>query len=341
MRRVSPGIALSILIAMLVVVAAVELSVGPMNIPVVQVIPDSWAYFHGGTSPGAVVMGAIRLPRLCVAILVGMGLAASGTALQAIFRNPMADPSVIGVSSGGSLGAILAIATGLASRGLWYTPLAAFVCGLIAMFVVYRLGTIGGRTAIHSLLLSGVAIGSFCSAVVTLFLSLQPSETMQQMLFWLMGGLDGSSWFTAGLLLAVVLLVLLVYSLHARAMDIVSLGEEQAQGVGVNLQRVKQAVLVAAALLVGTCVSITGVIGFVGLIIPHLLRLWIGPGHRLLIPASALGGATLLVAADIVARMAVSPIELNIGVVTSLLGVPFFLYLLRKQYAVVRGGGWR
>lgn len=336
MRRPSGLVVILTLSVLLLIVAVVECAVGPMSIPLHLVIPQSIAYFQGGRSADAVVLGAIRLPRLCVAMLVGAGLAASGTALQAIFRNPMADPSIIGVSSGGSLGAVLMIATGMATRGLWWTPVGAFIAGMTTMFVVYRLGTIGGRTAVHSLLLSGVAIGSLCTAVVTLCLSLQPLQTMQEMLFWLMGGLDGSSWKTTLLMVGVMAVAMPIFLSQAHALDILSLGEEQAEGVGVNLQRVKQANLVAAALLVGVAVSVSGVIGFVGLIVPHLIRLWAGPVHRLLIPAASLGGAALVVLSDIIARMALSPIELNIGVVTSLIGAPFFLYLLRKQYALIQ-----
>ncbi len=199
------------------------------------------------------------------------------------------------------------------------------------MAVVYRLGTIGGRTAVHTLLLAGVAVGSLCSALVTLVLSLTPLETMQQILFWLMGGLDGSTWMSAAWLAVSVAAGMAIYMAHADALDVMSIGEEQAEGVGVPLQRVKRVLFVTAAVVVGVCVSISGVISFVGLIVPHLVRLWLGPRHRSLVPASALGGAVLVVAADIVARMALRPVELNIGVVTSCLGAPFFLYLLRRH----------
>lgn len=337
-RYPAPWVVFSVLILLLIVASVVECSLGPMNIPFADVWKGSLLYFQGNRSADSVVLGAIRLPRLVVAILVGAGLASSGAALQAIFRNPMADPGIIGVSSGGSLGAVIVIGTGLASRGVWWTPGGAFVLGVLAMFTVYRLGTIGGRTTIHSLLLSGVAVGALCNAMVTFILSLQPSETMQQMLFWLMGGLDGSSWTTSLVLFLVVIVTFVLFLSQAHALDILSVGEDQAEGVGVHLQRVKQVVLVASALLVGVSVSFTGVIGFVGLIVPHLIRLWAGPVHRQLIPAAALGGSVLVVVADTLARMLFSPVELNIGVVTSIIGAPFFLYLLRRQYRVMRKG---
>lgn len=315
----------------LVVAAVLEVSLGPVTIPFMQVLPKTVAYLRGDHSTAAVVMGAIRWPRLCVAVLVGAGLAATGAVLQAVFRNAMADPGVIGVSAGGSLGAVLVITAGGASVHAWAVPGGAFAAALTAMAVVYRLGTIGGRTAVHTLLLAGVAVGSLCSALVTLVLSLTPLETMQQILFWLMGGLDGSTWMSAAWLAVSVAAGMAIYMAHADALDVMSIGEEQAEGVGVPLQRVKRVLFVTAAVVVGVCVSISGVISFVGLIVPHLVRLWLGPRHRSLVPASALGGAVLVVAADIVARMALRPVELNIGVVTSCLGAPFFLYLLRRH----------
>ncbi|MCL6548574.1 MAG: iron ABC transporter permease [Alicyclobacillus sp.] len=326
------GARLLILALLLVLSAAVEVSVGPLSIPAARILPDTWAYLHGARTADAVVIGAIRWPRMLVAAWVGAGLASTGAVLQAIFRNPMADPAVIGVSAGGSLGAVVAIQLGAASVGAWLTPLAAFASGLAAVYAVYRLGTVGGRTAVHALLLAGVAVGSFCSAVIALILSLAPVQTMQQMLFWLMGGLDGSTWSHVWIAAVFAGAAILIYSTQGHALDILSLGEEQAEGVGVHPQRVKQIVLVTAALVVGACVSVSGVISFVGLIVPHLMRIWIGPVQRVLVLASAVGGAILVTASDIVARMALAPVELNIGVVTSCLGAPFFLYLLRRQY---------
>lgn len=324
---------LLILVGLFCVSAILEVSLGSLRIPFDHILPDTWAYFHGGRSPEAVVIGAIRWPRFWVAAFVGAGLATTGAVLQAVFRNSMADPAIIGVSSGAALGAVAVISLGWASTSQWLTPLGAFATGLATVFIVYRLGTIGGRTAVHSLLLSGVAVSSFSSAVVMLLMSLTPYQTALQMMFWLMGGLDGSSWGEAGLVGSMVVVGLIVYLSQARALDILSVGEEQAEGVGVHLQAVKQVVLLVATFVVGACVSVSGVIGFVGLIVPHLMRLWMGPVHRVLIPASALGGATLLMVADIIARMALSPSELNIGIVTSCLGAPFFLFLLRRHYA--------
>ncbi len=338
MRWKSPTLAIPLLCGLLLGSLTLEISLGPLGIAPDKIISATLAYFHGSHGTDAVVMGAIRWPRALVAALVGAGLAATGAVLQAIFRNPMADPGIIGVSSGGSLGAVAAIQLGWSQGGIWVTPAAAFLTGLVTVWVIYRLATVQGRTALYALLLAGVALGSLASALMSLLLSLAPLETMQQMLFWLMGGLDGSTWPVAGVLAGVTLVGGLFYLWLAPALDVLSLGEEQAEGVGVPLQRMKQLALFASALVVGTCVSATGVIGFVGLIVPHLLRTWVGPGHRRLLPASALGGASLLLLADVVGRMALQPIELNVGIVTSCLGAPFFLYLLRRRTTGNQGG---
>jgi iron complex transport system permease protein len=331
-------IAFIVLFASLLISAAIEVSWGPVQVPISRIIPDAMGYFQGGRSTNEVVIGAIRLPRLLMAALVGAGLASTGAVLQAIFRNPMADPSIIGVSSGGTLGAVLMIQFGVSQILQWSIPLGAFCSGLIVVFVIYRLATVKGRTGTYSLLLSGVAMSSLCSSIVTLLLSLAPLETMQQMLFWLMGGLDGSTWSQLAMVCVFVAGGFLVFLWQSNSLDIISIGEEHAEGVGVALQRTKQIALCTAALVVGACVSSTGVIGFVGLIVPHLLRLWIGPRHHLLIPASALGGALLLVLSDIVARTILYPVELNVGIITSCLGAPFFLFLLRRQESNVHGG---
>ncbi|MCL6631916.1 MAG: iron ABC transporter permease [Alicyclobacillus herbarius] len=338
MRHPSTRLALCALAAALVIATAMEVSIGPMSIPVAKLIPDTLAYLHGVRSGDAVVMGAIRWPRALVAILVGAGLASTGAVLQAVFRNSMADPAVIGVSSGASLGAVLTIQVGLAKLNVWATPVGAFLSGLVVVYVIYRLATLQGRTAIYALLLAGVAVSSFCSAMVMLLLSLVPLQTMQEMMFWLMGGLDGTTWTSVWMVLVFVFAGLAVYGWQAQALDILSIGEEQAEGLGVPIQTIKQILFAMSALVVGACVSVSGVIAFVGLIVPHLIRMWVGPRHRVLLPASALGGGILLALADLLGRMALQPVELNVGVVTSCLGAPFFLYLLRRHYKAFERG---
>ena len=325
-----------ILVVLLLVVTVVEIAVGPLGIAITKILPDAIAYFRGTTSVDAVVMGAVRLPRVVVAAFVGVGLASAGVALQAVFRNPMADPGVIGVSSGGSLGAVIVIAMGLSGLSIWVVPLAAFTTGLITVFVIYALATYRGYTSIYALLLSGVAIGSLAGAVVDLLLSLEPLQTMQQALFWLMGGLDGSTWSSAGIVASFSTIGLLFFMMEAPTLDLLSLGDEQAISVGVHVEAHKRLVLVFSALVVGSCISVSGAIGFVGLIVPHVMRLLIGPSHRFLLLTSALGGAILLIFSDILARTVLMPSEINIGIVTSVLGVPFFLMLLRHQQKTSR-----
>lgn len=322
---------MSLLIVVLVLAALVEVAVGPIMMSPGKVVSETFAYFAGAQTPDAVVMGAIRLPRMVAAAVVGAGLASTGAALQAVFRNPMADPAIIGVSSGGALGAVLVIQLGLAAVSPWWTPVGAFAAGLLTVYIIYKIATVGGRTAIYSLLLSGVAISSFCGAMVSFVLSLAPTETMQEMLFWLMGGLDGITWPSVWMVGAFTAAGMAVYGLYGSALDILSIGEEQAEGVGVNLQQVKRVMFITAAFVVGACVSVSGIIAFVGLIVPHLMRLILGPRHRYLLPASAIGGAILVLLSDIVARLILLPAELNVGIVTASLGAPFFLYLLRRR----------
>lgn len=320
-----------ILIALFLVSAVLEISIGPMNVPFQDIVPDTWDYFVGHQTTDATVVGAIRWPRLLVAVFVGSGLAMAGTALQAVFKNPMSDPGVIGVSSGSALGAILMMHLGVAAGSMWGTPIGAFIFGVLVVVLIYRLSTVRQRTNLYVLLLAGVAVSSFCSAVITAILSLSPLQTMQQMLFWLMGGLDGSNWKESGVLAGLNCLALVVFMSIGWSLDIMLTGEDHAEGVGVPVQRVKQLTLAMSALIVAVCVSTSGVISFVGLIVPHVLRQFVGSKHRLLIPASALGGATLLSLSDLAARMVFSPIELNVGIVTSCLGAPFFLYLLFQR----------
>lgn len=338
MKRFPPITALVFLSILLLLVAAVEISVGPMWLPLDRIVPDARAYFFGVHSADAVVMGAIRLPRVVVALFVGAGLASTGAVLQAVFRNPMADPGVIGVSSGAALGAVFSMQLGAAALGVWAVPIFAFFAGLITVFVIYALATVKGFTSIYSLLLAGVAISALSGAGVDLLLSLSPLQSLQQALFWLMGGLDGSTWTNALLVGVFSVIGFLIFWIEAPTLDLLSLGDEQAHGVGVHVERKKRLLLTICALIVGSCISVSGAIGFIGLIVPHIIRLVIGPSHRLLLPASAIGGAILLIASDIIARTVLMPVEINIGIVTSALGVPFFLFLLRKQQRLSRHG---
>jgi iron complex transport system permease protein len=266
---------------------------------------------------------------------VGTGLAVAGCVLQGVFRNPMADPGVLGVSSGAGLGAVIAIYAGLGARDLWTLPAIAFAGALLTAATVYALATRAGRTPVLTLLLAGIAVGSLLTSAIGLVMILAREVQVQTMLLWLMGGFDGETWEQVGVAVPVILAGSAACLLFARELNILATGEESARGVGVPVEWTKRILLGLVALVTAAGVSVSGTIGFVGLMVPHMLRLMIGPDHRGLLPASAVGGAAFLILADLGARLVIRPAEISVGVITSFLGVPFFLYLLRRQRAGV------
>lgn len=278
------------------------------------------------------IITQIRLPRVVLAGLVGAALAVAGATFQGLFRNPMADPFVIGASSGASLGAALAIILGtrVAFLGPGSIPIMAFLGAMMAILLVYNLSRVGNRMPVLTMLLAGIAVGSFLSALVSLVVYFA-GQQIHQVVFWLMGGFSGAGWRHVKMAVPYVLLGSVVSLAYARDLNAIVLGEETALHLGVEIERVKRILLASASLLTATAVSTSGLIGFVGLIIPHVVRLLSGPDHRLVIPASALAGATFLVGADVLARTIISPTELPVGILTSLLGGPFFIYLLRRR----------
>jgi len=292
----------------------------------------------------AVVVLDIRLPRTVLAMLVGGGLAVAGAVLQGIFRNPLADPGLVGVSPGAALAAVLWIIFGsavagylpgpLASLGL---PLAAFLGGLVTIVLLYRIATRDGRTSVVMLLFAGIALGAMAAAGTGLAVFVASDQQLREFTFWTLGSLGGASWPKVAA--AAPLILVLVVGSHwlARGLDALALGEAEAFHVGVNTERLKRVAIVLVAAGVGASVAVSGVIGFVGLVVPHLLRLSAGPSHgRLLIGCALLGGG-LLIASDIVARTVVSPAELPLGVVTAILGAPYFLYLVQRNRAALGG----
>ena len=279
----------------------------------------------------------VRLPRALAGALVGAALAISGTTMQGIFRNPLAEPGTIGVSAGSGLGAVLALTTGAATGSLWALPAFAFVTGLGAALLVYVLSVHNGRTNVSTLLLAGVAVNSFLGAVTsTLLLMAADYGEVQAILSWLVGGLRGRGIDHVNVIALPIFAGSLLLYAFGRDLNLLLLGEETAQGLGVNVARTRFVLLALAALLTATAVSVAGGIGFVGLIVPHALRLVIGPDHRLLLPASALGGAIFLVLCDTLARLLIQPAEIQVGLITAMLGAPFFLFLLwrnRRQFS--------
>lgn len=270
----------------------------------------------------------IRLPRICLAMLVGAALAVSGTTMQALFKNPMADPYIIGISSGAALGASLAIASG--TNLLHAISIAAFVGGVGAAFLVYSIARVNGKVPVETLLLSGIAVAAFLAAITSLLMYLA-GEDLHQIMFWLMGGLWARSWGHVAVSFPPIFLGILGIYVFARDLNVMLLGEEPAHHLGIEVEKLKKLMLVLASLIAGVAVSVSGIIGFVGLIIPHAVRILVGPDHRILIPTAALVGAIFLIWADTLARTIIAPTEVPVGIITAFFGAPFFIYLLRRR----------
>ncbi|MGH7805877.1 MAG: FecCD family ABC transporter permease [Candidatus Binatia bacterium] len=293
------------------------------------------AFRFDADDPDFVILFRARLPRVFLGAAVGGGLAAAGSALQALLRNSLASPDVIGVSGGASVGAIVVLGLGFGEgAGSWLAvPFAAFTGSLVAIGVIVRLATVRARLNPYSLLLVGVIVNTITSAVILLVSAMVESSRAQSVLFWLSGSLAQRSWgLVASIWLYVVLATLVLWT-QSRRLNLLALGEEAVRQLGVDVDVLRRATFVAAAFLVGAAVSVSGVIGFVGLIVPHALRLLFGSDQRLLVPASFLGGAIFLVVADTAARSLFAPVEIPVGVVTAICGGPFFIYLLRREQA--------
>ena len=278
------------------------------------------------------IVEQIRLPRIVTAALVGLALGVAGAVLQGLFRNPLADPGVLGVSGGGALGAVLAIAGGVGSVHLLAVPAAALTGAAIAAFTVYGVAAARGRSTAATLILSGIAVSALCGALTAAVISFtEDRERNREILFWLMGGLDNRGWDHVGLVMAPIVLGTVVCLLFARELNLMLLGEESARSLGVPVSAARPILLAAVAVLAGVAVAVSGIIHFVGLIVPHVVRLIVGYDNRLVLPLSALAGAAFVVAADTVARTVIQPGELRVGIITSALGAPFFMYLIGRR----------
>ena len=335
MRRFSARSLITTLTILLPVVALVSLVTGTVNIT----ISDALNALLGNATNQQIstILLDIRLPRILMAIFVGAVLASTGAVMQGLFRNPLADPSLIGVSSGASVGASLMIVTAGgfiqsgALVGLSLVAVGAFVGGFTATLLVYRLATSGIGTSVTTMLLAGIAIAALAGALNSLLSYFSDNDMLRQISLWQMGNLSGASWLKVGIMGSAALLLLILFPRESRALNALLLGESEARHLGIDVQRVKRRLILLTALGVGISVALAGLVGFVGLIIPHMVRLAIGPDHRWLVPASALAGATLLVIADSLARIVVIPAELPTGILTALLGAPFFVVLLLQQ----------
>lgn len=324
-----------ILAILLPVVALISLVTGTVSVTAIDVLN---ALF--GNEPHqqiSTILFDIRLPRIVMAIFVGAVLASTGAVMQGLFRNPLADPSLIGVSSGASVGATLMIVTaggfiqGGALVGLSLVAVGAFVGGFTATLLVYRLATSGIGTSVTTMLLAGIAIAALAGALNSLLSYFSDNDMLRQISLWQMGNLSGANWLKVSIMGSAAMLLLIFFPRDSGALNALLLGESEARHLGIDVQRVKRRLILLTALGVGISVALAGLVGFVGLIIPHMVRLAIGPDHRWLVPASALAGATLLVIADSLARIVVIPAELPTGILTALLGAPFFVALLLQQ----------
>ena len=278
---------------------------------------------------GFAVLLYVRFPRVVLAALVGAMLAISGTTLQGIFRNPLADPGLIGITAGAGLGASLWIVlVGGGKLGIWGLPIAAFACGMLVTIGVWKISETQGKVHTVTLLLAGIALNSLAGACIGLMTFLADDEQLRSLTFWLLGGFGGSTWSVVFVVLPIAFVGMSVLLRQASALNAISLGESEAYHLGVPTESLKRWSVFGVALTVGASVSAAGGIGFVGLVVPHLLRLMGGADHRFVLPCSALGGAILLILADLFSRTVVVPAELPVGIVTALIGGPFFLWLL-------------
>jgi iron complex transport system permease protein len=331
-RRVVFCLAVLLVLASLLAVCVGAVWISPVS--VVRLL--AWKLGITGYPRGVprfvgVILFQLRLPRVVLAAVVGAALACSGLVFQGLFRNPLADPAIIGVSSGAALGAIAVIVTlGGASLGAFGVPLAAFCGALATAFIVYRLARIGPTVHVATLLLAGIAVAAVISSLMSLVMSFSGSQ-IRDIYAWLLGGLVAQGWPQIGAVVPLIAGGVAAAAFTAHDLNVVTLGEERATQLGIDVDRIKRWSIATGALLAAAAVSVAGVIGFVGLMTPHLLRLVVGADHRRLIPAVLLAGSVLLILADLVARTALAPQELPVGVVTALLGGPFFLYLLRRE----------
>lgn len=334
------GAALLLLAASIII----SLSIGSSGLP----LSDVWGilihqlpWMDGGEGkwdPSSIaIVTELRLSRVLLAVLVGACLSLAGAGFQGVLRNPLADPFTLGVASGCSVGAAFLILFGFQTViGIWSVPVIAFVTGIGALIIVFALARARGVMNIETLILSGVIVQAFLGAFVTFMVSLSQG-VVNEIMFWLLGSLSARGWDHAGVVLPFLLVGFPILLRYAQPLNLFVFGERHAAHMGIHVERTKLIVLITATLLTAVAVSISGVVGFVGLVVPHMLRLMVGPDYRLLIPLSAIGGGIYLLWADTLARMALSPKEISLGVITALIGAPFFAYLLYRR-KVLQGG---
>ncbi len=312
-----------------------SIAVGSTDIPLLTTTHVLFAKILPLSAPPLaqeIVIWSIRVPRVLVAAAVGAGLAVAGVQMQGLFQNPLASPEIIGTSAGGVLGAVIALVLGLTHLSVFYLPIFAFIGAFAALLLIYSIAYQHFQH-LTTLLLAGVALNALLGAATSYVISIAWTdyEVAREILFWLMGGLENRLWWHVLIVVPVVSIGIFIALYYSRELDILLLGNDTAHSLGIEVTRVKMYLLANIALLTGAAVAVSGMIGFIGLIIPHITRLLVGPAHRLLIPASALSGATFLLLVDLAARTLHRPQEIRLGILTALIGAPFFLYLLLKQ----------
>ena len=323
------GALAAVLLVAVLLAILVSVRFGAVPVSTAQVLD---ALAGTGSGPERTIVLELRLPRAVLALLVGGGLSLAGAVFQALLRNPLAEPYILGVSGGAAVGAVLVLALGLAAAGSWVLPLAAFAGALLAIVLVFGVATAADRSLdVRVLLLAGVVVGAFFTACIALILSVSRAETVRSAVLWMMGSLSGTDWRSVTLAAAYTLPAALVVLALARPLNLLAMGEETASYLGTEVERTKKVAYGIASLLTAAGVAVAGIIGFVGLIVPHGVRLVAGSDHRTLLPLSFLAGAAFLAAADVVARTLLAPTEIPIGVITAFVGVPLFLVLLRRS----------
>lgn len=326
---------LPVMLVLLALTIVLAVAVGAVYVPLdraFRIILVNIGLLQDATLPQdqSSIIYLVRLPRVLTAALVGGALAASGAVMQGMFRNPMADPGILGVSSGAGLGAVMAITLGFAAQSIYLLPLFASVGALLAVAAIYLLSLRKGKIPPLTLILSGIAVSTFIGAFTQLILINSNNYEVRNFVFWTMGGLNGMMWEQVRLIAVPVIILLLILLLFSRDLNLLLLGEEEAQSVGLEPSRTRKLLMLLTSIITATVISVSGPISFVGLIVPHIMRLITGADNRLLIPASILGGSIFLVGSDILARLPANG-EISVGIITSMLGAPYFLYLLIKS----------
>ncbi|MBE6079257.1 MAG: iron ABC transporter permease [Veillonella sp.] len=336
-RKKKQVISILILIVLLLGIIIIALHLGTIKVPVLGGLQSIW---QGLGIPVTVtnplepeqeaVLWYIRMPRILIGLMVGASLALAGAVMQGIFSNPLADPGIMGVSAGASLGAVIAISLGLTSMGMFYMPMFAFVGAFMAVSITILLTMRGGRVETATLLLAGVAISMLLGAFTSGILTLMNEYRLREFLFWMVGGLDFRRWEHVFLAIGPFLIGTTILITLGRQLNVLVLGDTEAKALGVPVMLYRLIFLFLASFITATAVCVSGAIGFVGLIIPHIVRILVGPDHRVLLPVSALAGALFFIFCDTLGRVLAAPSEIRVGIMTALLGAPYFLYLLRR-----------